>query len=768
MVAFAPTEGGTAAPHNGGDASGWGTGNQTGNGFNPQGQSIEESESGPLFSQMAALDVSTVDIRLNINNVEQPLIVADETTPKSVLPKIKPGTMVHGSAVIHLQDGTARTAYLDETEAALHGVLKFKVPYYYTAKDLTGTQVASGTYYARDGINLAAQTIEYIAGWQCVEDGSVHNGSYVTGVRGDITLNAVASDDAPILRATSSTDVLFARATSADTATITITNVTGTPQIASISSLLDSGTFVRDSTDETKYTLTINIKTSTTPQSAAVMPVWFTDSAPANITITDDSGIQASVPLTLKNKYSYQLQIVGSEWTDNTDPTAMPVSDYTSPPVEIEQGESLTFADAAAALTGYYPSDRQIVSFYYEPTTAYYNKSPTPATITFSSASFVSRNVLLKAVPNMRINRNRTIGGYAGTTPQDGSFNNPYLLNYYGTATERKIQIEIYDYACYPGNLTLVPDPSQHINIDTIMSTMFTRTQDDNKFTYELKSGLTESSVYIDPIKLIATDPTTGATKDVWINVVKVKIGNKDTPDTVGDIVFNDGSAMSYTDFAALDAAVQNEKKAAAIALIFYKGSASDALGARTLGVGLKHETGQKWCTNSAAAYSKNITTIQCPESGSAGTYTFSGDNDGSDNLSQIATFLANNGSTNDTGTAANYPAFYFAKKYNEQKLGSESSSRIPAGSEFENGWYLPSIAELFQIYACREDSINGFDIDAASQALGGDSFGNSYYWSSSQYATNGVNAYLVFFANGYCVNDSKNYLDEVCAVRAF
>ena len=436
-------------------------------------------------------------------------------------PKIKPGTKVHGSAVIHLQDGTARTAYLDETEAELHGVLKFKVPYYYTAKDLTGTQVASGTYYARDGINLAAQTIEYIAGWQCVEDGSVHNGSYVTGVRGDITLNAVASDDAPILRATSSTDVLFARATSADTATITITNVTGTPQIVSISSLLDSGTFVRDSTDETKYTLTINIKTNTNPQTAVVMPVWFTDSAPANITITDDSGIQASVPLTLKNKYSYQLQTVGTEWTN--DPTLTSTYDFTTTAVEIEQGGTLTFAAAAAELNGHYPTDREIVSFYYDQTTAYYNKSPTPATITFSSASFTSRNVLLKALPNLRISRNINNGGYAGTTPQDGSSSRPYLLNYYGTATERKIQIEINDYACYSGNLTLVPDPSQHTNIDTIMSTMFTRTQDNNKFTYELKSGLAENSVYISPIKLIATDPTTGATKDVYIRVMKIQ-----------------------------------------------------------------------------------------------------------------------------------------------------------------------------------------------------------------------------------------------------
>ena len=206
MVAFAPSDG-TTSLHNGGDSSGWGTGNQTGNGFNPQGQSIEESESGPLFSQMAALDVSTVDIRLTINNVEQPLIVADETTPKSVLPKIKPGTMVHGSAVIHLKNGTTRTAYLDETEAQLNGALKFKVPYFYTCKKANGAIITSGEYFFSDGINLLNFMEGGIAGWQCTNDGSMHDGSHVTGVRGDITLVPYYGDGVPVMAGYIKTDL---------------------------------------------------------------------------------------------------------------------------------------------------------------------------------------------------------------------------------------------------------------------------------------------------------------------------------------------------------------------------------------------------------------------------------------------------------------------------------------------------------------------------------------------------------------------------------
>ncbi|MBQ9626127.1 MAG: hypothetical protein IJR40_03020 [Treponema sp.] len=71
-------------------------------------------------------------------------------------------------------------------------------------------------------------------------------------------------------------------------------------------------------------------------------------------------------------------------------------------------------------------------------------------------------------------------------------------------------------------------------------------------------------------------------------------------PKEVGDIVFNDGSAMAYTDFAALSDEEKNAKKASAIALIFYKGtglnSGDDTTTSRTLGVGLKHSDKIRWC----------------------------------------------------------------------------------------------------------------------------------------------------------------------------
>lgn len=218
-----------------------------------------------------------------------------------------------------------------------------------------------------------------------------------------------------------------------------------------------------------------------------------------------------------------------------------------------------------------------------------------------------------------------------------------------------------------------------------------------------------------------------------------------DVAKAVGDIVFNDGSATPYT----AELTLSDEQKAAAIAVIF------KVDGGKTLGVGLKHSrTGLAWCIIDANAFNKNIETIQCPASGDAGNLTFTGDTDGSDNLEQIASFLTTAELENDTTDASKYPAFYFAKNY--------KTTATNLGAAYENGWYLPTVAELFDIWKVKAT------VDAASSLCGGSQFGN-YYWSSSQFVPTDHTAYLFEFKNG---NWSVNYVKwtglNVCAVRAF
>ena len=177
--------------HNGGGAGGWGKGNTTGNGFDPEGSSdITNDEK--LISQMAALDnITTVRIELIINDVPQPAIIADATTTKDVLPRMTPEDKVSGTAYITLADGTTRVAQLEETYPELGKALPFKVPYYYRCVNSSGAEIVPSTeYFSRDGIDLSGVADNTI-GWLCETDGTMYNGNFVSGVRGDITLSPV-------------------------------------------------------------------------------------------------------------------------------------------------------------------------------------------------------------------------------------------------------------------------------------------------------------------------------------------------------------------------------------------------------------------------------------------------------------------------------------------------------------------------------------------------------------------------------------------------
>ena len=148
------------------------------------------------------------------------------------------------------------------------------------------------------------------------------------------------------------------------------------------------------------------------------------------------------------------------------------------------------------------------------------------------------------------------------------------------------------------------------------------------------------------------------------------------------------------------------------VALIYYKGTALNGRGTdtsvRTIGVGLKNnQDGLSWCLSSASAWEHNITTIQCAPDvgGSAGNYTFINATmrSGDANLQFINTYCNQNDLSTDSGNATNYPAFYFGKNYKDI-----SGSKV-RGTACEDGWYLPTLAEIFYIYKCIVDVPNGF-----------------------------------------------------------
>ncbi len=252
----------------------------------------------------------------------------------------------------------------------------------------------------------------------------------------------------------------------------------------------------------------------------------------------------------------------------------------------------------------------------------------------------------------------------------------------------------------------------------------------------------------------------------------------------VGDIVFTNGKCISYVDFNNLNSSVRDALKNKAMSVIFYKGTelndGDDTTTVRTLGVGLKHlksNENKRWLyfntlEDHADGYDVMITDLLCdPDDYNSRpkslTPQFTGNKkrNGSDNLQK----LIGTENINDGNDESKYPILYFAKNY-----GTANNL-----TNYENGWYLPTIAELYQLYKCIND---GTDISAISKNCGGDDFPKTRYtsddlfWSSSQATyTNEDNTpsniYVYVFSFG-----SKQWFPErkfaqycsACAIREF
>ena len=535
MVAFSPDKN-----HNGGDAGGWGTGNQTGSGFDPQGQTIEEAEAGPLFSQMAALDVSTVDIRLNIGNVEQPLIVADETTPKSVLPKIKPGTIVSGSATIHLRDGTTRTAYLDETEAQLNGALKFKVPYYYQAYNLVGNLVSSGTYFSSEGINLSAFMGGGIGGWTCVNDGSTHYGSYVTGVRGDITLNAFASNgevsiSAGVIKTDLHTGSIPSVGETLDYETLTGTTVSGNTAYITVPPL-PAGTLFTESQSSSNVSWNGSYTVDITIDGNNNIPVSFNSGDTQSkkiINIPLGATISASAAINVAGAGGYTS--LDTETASSTVQAGGNLTMYVKYPLLCSIGDS--FTSGGAAITGSsYPS--------------YYTNNGTPTDIS-SAAPTPSYNISGTPPQTMyfggwALNSTATTPVILGNSiPADGTYKGALNL-----------------YAVYSSCSVSINEPATRILAEGTSNTSLTLSATSNGFspsvtyTWSVENQNANTAVAVNSstgvvtivpgktgtatIKVTATDGTYTAQNTINISVVALSL-------TEGPIYIEKGNNFEIT-----------------------------------------------------------------------------------------------------------------------------------------------------------------------------------------------------------------------------
>ena len=212
----------------------------------------------------------------------------------------------------------------------------------------------------------------------------------------------------------------------------------------------------------------------------------------------------------------------------------------------------------------------------------------------------------------------------------------------------------------------------------------------------------------------------------------------------VGDIVLNDGTYLRGV------TSVSDEDKEKAIAVIY------KVDGSKHYGVGLVHsQTGLAWCLSTANGYNTyfNDTVCYLTWNGEDIGLTFDGDTDGCNNFTQIKKIL---GKKDDTGTAGNYPAFEFAKNYKTQ-----ANSHV-YGTAYENDWYLPTVAELYDIWKIKAT------VDALSALCGGLQFGDKSYWSSTQYEGREDRVRNLKFSVGESWDNDKETNNYVCCIRIF
>lgn len=282
---------------------------------------------------------------------------------------------------------------------------------------------------------------------------------------------------------------------------------------------------------------------------------------------------------------------------------------------------------------------------------------------------------------------------------------------------------------------------------------------------------------------------------------IYLKAPVKPKPDTIGDIVLKDGTAVARENRGYLS----ETQKYDAIAVIFYDGKAefkwlaSKFLGSCVLGVGLAEGYGP-WCGNYLGSdnggYVKFNSTAANPiyigEGRIYGGHYYYANGELIHDVQYFGAYntcvygatdpqVRFDGLLRGTNTFATVKnsvekieqmyAFNFCNGYKDQ-----AGSRVK-GTDYENGWYLPTLpelAELLRSVSYLED-VGTTYLDVAGviyglRAVNGTKIKNSsddYYWTSSQ-ARETTQAWLAAGGNAKLLDYSKDASFAVRAIREF
>jgi hypothetical protein len=249
---------------------------------------------------------------------------------------------------------------------------------------------------------------------------------------------------------------------------------------------------------------------------------------------------------------------------------------------------------------------------------------------------------------------------------------------------------------------------------------------------YKLDS-ISASGVTLNGSGTTRTFTMPAADVNVTASFVTIKIGTKNRPNAVGDIVFNDETALPASEYQNRE--LTDREKQNAIAVVAYA-QRNDYV----ITVGLKQEF-KAICSQDSQGYTN--------------TQVFSHEGDPGQTRDDIC--YGDGGITDYT--QANYPAIYWAQNYTGfGNLGS-----------INNDWFIPTKAELSLVYGGKSAILAAISKIGSQYASPFVNSSNTYYLTVSQSPNDPHEVYLVDLNSGYTGNcGSKKDLRPILVIRQF
>lgn len=195
----------------------------------------------------------------------------------------------------------------------------------------------------------------------------------------------------------------------------------------------------------------------------------------------------------------------------------------------------------------------------------------------------------------------------------------------------------------------------------------------------------------------------------------------------VGEIVLNDGSRVPFSHYMALTP----EQKEKAVAIIVMARREGNSI--FEVALGLHQDKDKSWGDDTISIPEIECWSTEGSKVSAARNTKITGDLFGHDNYRKIR----------EKNKQGSYGIFERAEEYSK-------ISGVNITDKFTTGWYVPSLAELCELFKVKNT------VNRALEALGKAQL-RDLYWSSSQFpGSEGKEAWLVNFNDGKLMNASK------------